>query len=663
MNIVTVIPLEKGVYPSNLTYFTAQNIRPGDIVSAPLRNKKILCLVVSINDINEQKSNIKDMDYNLKKITEVKSTQIFRPEFLSSILEINKYYAGRRDYGIASLIPGIFKEEYDTIASYISKKSLPSTEPERTDSKKNIQSEKLIFQAPQEDRISFYKTMIRESFALKKSVFIVLPTEHNIDMFYESLSKGIENFSFSLHGGITTKKLILKIEQILTSSHPVLIFGTAPFLSIHRLDIGTIILENENTNTYKMINRPHVDLRTFVELFASKLKVRLIMSDSLLRFETIARKELDSINTIGNLSFRIGFDNKIQIKTRSNPLDETFLKEKNTKKESFKVLTDEIVEDVKLAALKKKHIFVFALRKGLATQTICQDCNEILMCEQCMAPVVLYLSKDGKKRMFACNRCHFAIDPESTCKRCGGWNLTSLGIGTDTVTEELKILFKDNKSVKIFKLDKEVAKTTKSAEKIVTEFEETPGSILVGTEMAFFYLKNKVDLSVIASFDSLWSIPNYKMSEKVIQIITAMISKTENKLLIQTKNERDSAIVAVLNDNLLSFIRGELEDRKKFGYPPYERFIKITHTGSRQEALETKKALMETFKEYQPEIFSGFVARLKDKYVTNALIKVDPKIWSLPELSSGSKISETLLAKLSLLPANFDIFIDPEDLL
>ena len=59
-----------------------------------------------------------------------------------------------------------------------------------------IKTEKLLLQAQLEDRISFYKTLIRGYFALKKSVFIVLPTEYDIEIFQQALSKGIENFTF-----------------------------------------------------------------------------------------------------------------------------------------------------------------------------------------------------------------------------------------------------------------------------------------------------------------------------------------------------------------------------------------------------------------------------------------------------------------------------------
>ena len=99
-------------------------------------------------------------------------------------------------------------------------------------------------------------------------------------------------------------------------------------------------------------------------------------------------------------------------------------------------------------------------------------------------------------------------------------------------------------------------------------------------------------------------------------------------------------------------MREELEDRKNLNYPPYKRFIKITYLGDKEGSVEAKKALKEVFKEYNPEIFGGFVAKNKNQYVTNALIKMDPKKWSLPELFIIPPIDQNLLIYylLCLLP-------------
>ena len=72
MKIVTVMPLKKGVFKEDLTYFTNQEIESGDVVEIPVRSKKILGLVASVQDASLMKADIKSMQYNLKKIIEKK---------------------------------------------------------------------------------------------------------------------------------------------------------------------------------------------------------------------------------------------------------------------------------------------------------------------------------------------------------------------------------------------------------------------------------------------------------------------------------------------------------------------------------------------------------------------------------------------------------------
>ncbi|KKQ86370.1 MAG: hypothetical protein UT09_C0036G0008, partial [Parcubacteria group bacterium GW2011_GWF2_38_8] len=51
--MVTVIPLKKGPFRTNLTYFTAKDIANGSIVDISVRNKKILGLVLSSEDATD----------------------------------------------------------------------------------------------------------------------------------------------------------------------------------------------------------------------------------------------------------------------------------------------------------------------------------------------------------------------------------------------------------------------------------------------------------------------------------------------------------------------------------------------------------------------------------------------------------------------------------
>ncbi len=644
MRIVTVMPFKRGVLKEEFTYFSAKNILACDIVNIPMRNTKNLGLVISSLDAVEEKSNIKDMPYNLKKINEVKEKSIFSNNFLASLFLLSEYFSAKKNLVVSSVIPKIMILEYDKIAK--ATKNLQVLPVAST-----IKAEKVLFQANFEDRIHFYKTLIRGSFAEKKSVFIILPTEKDIENITLVLKKGIENFTFSLHGGLTKKKQLEIITEILECPHPVLVLATAPYLSIYRNDFKTIILEHESSNAYKTIKKPNLDLRILAEIFAFKNGAKFILADTFLRFETIARKENDALGEASPMSFRTNFDGEIQITNKNIEIDEI---------KKFKIVADGTLFDIEKSIAKKENVFVFALRKGLATMTICKDCGEAVLCEKCKAPVVLYKTKNTEKRIFVCNKCGNESSPETVCRNCSSWNLMPLGIGVDTVYDELINKLIDTKT-KIYKLDKESVSTAKEAEKIINEYYSNPGSILIGTEMALFYLKDKIPLTIISAFDSLWSIPNFRMSEKIIQIVISILNKTRNKLIIETKNEDDEIINAIKIDNLISFTRNEIKDRKELGYPPFKRFIKVNYIGNKIETRDVRKFLQENFNEYEPQIFSGFLAKFKDKFITNILIKIDPQNWSLPEISHNGKIDQILAEKLFSLPQSFSITIDPED--
>ena len=656
MKIVTVLPLKKAILKGDLTYFTNLDIAVGRIVYVPVRNKQTLALVISVKELKEMKGNVKGMDFSLRKVIKDKGNSVFLEEFLDTVFDTAKYFAQNKNNVLASLIPNIFIENYDK-TMHLTPPSAPLS-LSRREAGGEVKPEKLLFQYPLLDRISIYKTLVRESFAKNKSIFMAVPTQFDIEKFTSQLSKGIEQFTFSMHSGVSTKKNLMAYEKIMTEAHPVLIIGTPPFLAIPRKDIGSIILEHENSNAYKMIARPYLDLRIFVEIYASKINAKLILADEILRYQTIERKELENLNPLYPLSFRVDFKGEIEVLNPRSNLEA--LPPLGGKASKFQIFADKTIEEIKSALENKKSVFVFSLRKGLATMTICKDCQETVSCEKCGALLVLYLSHQGEKRMFVCNRCTVNIEGDIACAVCGSWNLLPLGIGTDTVFEEVKKLFP---KTKIFQLDKGSARDSRSARKIIKEFEENSGSILIGTEMTFFYLKDKVPLSVIASFDSLWSIPSFKMGEKIIQLLISIISRTKDNLIIQTKNLNNRAILAIKRDDLISFVREELRDRLNLGYPPYVRFIKITHLGEKEEVAGVKQLLQEIFAQYNPDIFSGFVSKLKNKYVTNALIKIETKKWSTPELLSSSFIDEDLLSKITSLPREFEVSVDPEDLL
>lgn len=649
MKVLQILPLKKQSFKEELTYFSNQEIAIGDIVEITIKSKKILGLVVDADSLLNLKSEVKKMNFNLKKIAQKKEVSIFRKSFIDACLLTSQYFIQNKNYILSFLIPTILKENYDLLAL---EKKEGAEELEEENLK--IKSEKLLFQESKEDRMDFYKTYIRQTFANKESTFIVLPTDHNIEYFKENLNKGIEKFVYVLSNNISKKKLLKDLLEIIKNDHPVVIIGTPQFLSVPVKNLKTIILEEENSNSYRTFQKPIFDLRIFIEIFANKINAKLIIADDLLRFETIERRNLENLNELKPLSFRIPVNLEISVFDKNKTIQKLEREEKK-----FEILDQESIRNIKETLENKGKIFVFSLRKGLATFTICNDCKNEVLCKDCKAPLVLY-QKNKEQRIFICNKCKKEENTMSKCIHCDSWNLVPLGIGIDKIKEELE---KNIPNVKIFQIDKTNIKTNKEALKTVNEFYNTENSILLGTEMAFFYLKEKVDLSLIASFDSLFTIPNFKINEKVLNILLNTIKITKDQLIIETKNTNNEAINSIKNKNTASYIREELKDREILKYPPYVRFIKLTYSGDNEENLKVKKFIEENFEEYEPIIFKSFNSEIKNKSNINVLIKLNKENWSFKELILNGKIDEKLYNKLYPLRDYFNIQIDPEDLL
>lgn len=644
IKVVSVVPFLKTPWIESLNYFSKQEIKPGDIVSIPFKSKIIDGIVIKTKEPEKNKIEYKKTDFVLKKIIKIKDEHFLKREFLESVLITSEFFVQNPSIVLDYLTLKYLKDKNSILRKII------NTDNHNLN-KNNLQVEKLIIQENKENRISFYKTYIRESFAQNKSVCIVFPTHKDISSFQEVLEKGIEEFVFILHNEKKQKEILKEIENYYKLNHPSLILITPQYLSILKKDLGTIVLEKENENTYKVFHGANFDLRFFIEVFCEKTKIKLILSDQLLRLETIHRKYLKELQPISNLSFRIETNNLLKIEKK--------VKNSETINKKYNIINEENIKKIKENIDKNKNVFIFALKKGLASFTLCKDCKEEIKCKNCQTPLTLYFSKNKEKKIFICNKCKEQKNTNILCSNCGGWNLISYGIGTDSVVEEIKNNFP---WIKIFQLDKENIKTKKQAQNLIREFENAQGCILVGTEMAFFYLNKKVDLSIIASFDSLWSIPNYQIREKIIKIILNTINNTLDQVIIETNNTNDVIFDSFKKENLLPIIKEELEDREKLLFPPYVRIIKISIISNHEKIKEIKDFLEEYFKDYNIEIYSNFILNKEQKYTTNVLIQIPRNKWTPKEIEPNSEVETKLLALLNSLPKEFKIQIDPEEL-
>lgn len=596
-----------------ISYFSSTKIPIGTILKVPLRKSYVPAIVMCSRDVRSAKSDIRKAGFLLKKIRSTDITEAVLPTAaLEALTKTAEYYATSIGAILSIFLPKLFLEEINFFFSSQNKKYPP---PEHS-------REVELLQMEIEERYSQYRALVRQAFARGRSVMFVVPTQWDSTRALKELSKGIEEFVYAFT--VSNKKSEMKKlwRKAVEEEHPVLLITTPSSILFPRNDIDTLIIERENSRSYRTLNRPFIHLRYFMEKWAKTSQMHLVMGDSILSLETLIREKRGDFGESSLIRWRLpGAQPKLVNSAKGQ--------DENGK---FEIITPQLKSLITQALNEKEKIFLFGVRKGLAPTTICGECGTVLPCLNCGAPVVLHEINDAT--VYICHACRARRESATVCGYCGSWKLTPLGIGVEQIARAVREMFPRH-NVQI--LDKDHAPTDTKARSIMKKFNEN-GEILVGTELTFFYLEN-IPYSGLISLDALFSIPDFAINERIFYLVNRLREITQKEIIIQTRNIGKQILAWASSGNIVDFYQDEVREREALLYPPFSIFIKVSTGRFAKIKLESIKS---RFIKWQPDI-------LKDSLI----IRVPRGNWPDSEI----------VRELTLLPLEFSIKVDPESIL
>ena len=661
MFIIKVIPLSRSKITDELSYFTAKEVPKGAIVSVPVRSKNISALVTAIDPAETQKASIKKAGFVIKKLGRIKASLFFPEYFLESAKILSEYYASTMGSVIFALLSNEILENANKIAAPLPRQDTLDIRTETngastmnshiigavTTKKEHIYA----VSGDDIDRMGSWRSLVRQEFARKKSLVIYAPTSDEAARIYSSLEKGIEDYIFLLNTSITTKKLLETWQKVRQTDHPVLVIATPQFSLIPRDDIGSTIIERENSRDWISRRAPYIDMRHAIEEISKRAGRNIYLSDCLLRTETLHRLSEHELNEGSPFKWRsisTARDQTIDMREPRNSDDK--VERAGESKREFSTISDQLADLIRENQESSSHLFIYNLRRGLSPTTICGDCQSVVTCKQCSTPVVLHTSRESGRNFFMCHKCGERRSAEETCAHCSSWKLTTLGIGIDRVYADIKKLFP---AMDIFQIDSDSAKTSRQISETMQKFIEKPGSILLGTEMTLPHLPEKIDHIAITSVDSLLSLPDFRMQEKIMHTITRLRASAARTILLQTRIPTEKVFEYAMKGNISDFYRMTIENREQYRYPPFKILIKITIEGKKDDIASLMGEIQESILPYHIDVFPAFTSTIKGASLIHGLIKIDKNGW--PET--------TLLSSLLALPPSVSIKVSPESLL
>jgi primosomal protein N' len=564
MYIATVIPISKGIPFDTLTYYSAEFLDAGTIVSVPFGKQKINAIIAMCQSLAEGKTAIKNASFTLKKITGT----VGHVPLLGAVVEGLHETAARTLSPLGAIAAAVMPQ---SLFDYVSGEKIVTLAEEQSVERNSYEEDAVL--GTMLERTDYYKRLIRTAFAAKKSILFIAPTIKHLEQWKTLLEKGIPKHVVLVHSKTTKRDLRSAFALMKQSDRPLIIFATPGFSVLPRHDIGALIVEDESSGLYKTSDRFKTDLRIFFGSFAKAANLQLYWGDTIPRFETLER-------------------------TGKTHLPRSFIPEKLhvVPVEAYRtILPTEVIEIIRHAEKKKKRLYIYANRKGVAPLSRCSDCGTIVTCEVCGLPMVLRNRRNAQgaeERYFVCTHCVATLPATHTCSYCGSWNITPVSIGTESIRDAIAALVGTEV---VTTIDDDLTPDSATITQLLDASEKQKFAVIIGTIKVLPFLKN-INYCLFPFFDRLLSTPSLYTTENMLRIVMECNEKVSDGVLLFTRQPDFPTIKQLETQKINAIIHDELALRKDIGYPPYGSIIKISMTvpeGYRLSVIEKVQAYLE----------------------------------------------------------------------
>lgn len=626
MYVIEVIPLTRGNQIASLTYYSKIAFEVGSIIQISVRTKTVRGLVVGIEPVSTAKTTLRAATFTLRKLPEQEVVKPLPPVLLETARLLAKEMPTTMGSILFSLLPEEIQNGSQTLES-----NLPCV---------GIYESPVVslLQAVEEERFRTYRSRIREAFAHRGSVLLVVPTTAQIDRLVESLSQGISERVVTFVSGASPKVMQRSYDALHDLSQSKLVIVTPRHICLDRHDFTHIIIENARSQYYKARVRPYIDTKQALMLMAKVTGRNVILGDLLPKSEDEHLRRQDIYQTEGEHPKRLVFENNVKL----------IVQNRKTNPDSvFQLMSTELLNDINDTIKRKQNVFLFAARRGIAPVVACLDCGFIFRCPDSGAPYSLMrTNKNGvEERWFVSSTSGKKITASDTCDNCGSWRLRERGIGIQHIYDELLKTFPKDK---ITLFDHTTATTKRKAQMLMAEFYDRRGGILLGTSMVLPYLDKSVSDSAVVSLDATRSIPSWRAEEEFLSLLFNLRDITENSLHLQSHHESDEILDYLTTGHTDQFYSDELALRESLKYPPFAKFIHLTISGSAEAVSVLETQITDLLVKFKPKFYNSTESK-EQKIIRQGLIRVPKSQWPNAEL----------LNHLRNLPPTVRIELDP----
>ena len=442
----------------------------------------------------------------------------------------------------------------------------------------------LLYGVTGSGKTEVYIKWIEKCISEGKTAIMLVPeislTTQIAKRFYEAFGSDVAIFHSSLSEGEKYDEYL----KILRGEVHVVV-GTRSAIFVPFTNLGIIIIDEEDSSSYKQDNNPRYHARDIAIYRGKYNNIPVLLGSATPTLESKARAD-KGVYKLLKLSNRVG--------NAKLPIIHVIDMEGEMKKRNL-IFSEFLQNKIREKLIRKEQVILLLNRRGFSTFITCSNCGYTYKCPSCDITLTFHKSTNN----LICHYCGYQKKKDEVCPECHEASLNYYGLGTEKLEEKIKEMYPD---ARVVRMDQDTTRNKGSHEKIIGEFKEYKYDILLGTQMISKGLDfPKVTLVGVINADASLNIPDYRSSEVTYSLLSQVAgragrSEMPGEVIIQTFNPDNYVIECVKSNNYDKFYLQEMNFRKKLRYPPYYYLVGIKVIGkvyekTIEDARKVKKYL------------------------------------------------------------------------
>lgn len=430
----------------------------------------------------------------------------------------------------------------------------------------------LLFGVTGSGKTTIYIRLIAEMRRRGKTAILLVPEIALTPQMLRTFSSHFGDDIAVLHSSLSAGERLDEWRRIKNGEAGVVI-GTRSAIFAPAEDLGIIIIDEEQEDSYKSENAPRYHARDVAKFRCAQDNALLLLGSATPDVESRWRAEQGSYAYF-TLSRRFN--------EQSMPSVEIVDMKRELRRGNGSSISERLRSEISENLERGEQSILFLNRRGANKLITCVDCGFTYSCPNCSVSLTYH----SFSRRLMCHHCGYTQRLDEHCPECGG-TLKYVGTGTQKLVEELHELFPDTP---VLRMDTDTVAPAGGHDVLLERFQTERIPIMVGTQMVTKGLnfENVTLVGVISADQSLYA-GDYRATERTFSLITQVVGRSgrfekPGRAVIQTFTPENETIRQAARQDYESFYRAEIELRRLQALPPFTELLCITMSG-REESL------------------------------------------------------------------------------